>query len=356
MRPKTAMPLFVYSGKPTNTTTRGVIDALKLIASDGCKFETICLPYSNSFSFLPQAQDFLLPERKKVIFADFSVFRQYCLLHKKCFLNYLSKCQISLILDPYYVCHELKTPLLSQQEHDERKALSECLVHTDIIVAPSRIVRDTLLNFKIPGLHSDKFRIARRGTIYKKSSFCTCEEIKDKPAQLLTVSSSMFSRGVLKIPEIAVTLRDKNFDFCWTIVGGTPNNGWLQYEIECRKLQNFVVQQPWLDPTLLPLAYDSADLFVYLPNFEELAYNLMDASMLGVPILTNGAGAIGEVFKKNETAFFAPNNDPGHISREIIRICNDCKSRNRVARNAHRMVKNNYNIKNYAGLMTEILF
>lgn len=109
-----------------------------------------------------------------------------------------------------------------------------------------------------------------------------------------------------EIPQIAWTLRKRNMNFCWYIVGpddDPPTTHKLLEAIEDYQIEDCV---KWLGGKVNPYPYfKKADLYVCLSESEACPMVFMEANILGVPVVTTNFGSSYEFIKQNENGLIS---------------------------------------------------
>jgi glycosyltransferase involved in cell wall biosynthesis len=76
------------------------------------------------------------------------------------------------------------------------------------------------------------------------------------------------------------------------------------------------------------------DCFVLSSRLEGLGTSIMDAQVLGVPVVATRTGGVPELIEDGETGLLAPPGDPEQLAATILRLLRDTELRRRCVRNA----------------------
>lgn len=162
--------------------------------------------------------------------------------------------------------------------------------------------------------------------IYEKNTF-----------NIVTVSRIKYTQKCLdKIPEICNKLIEKNLNFKWTIVGDGPDKSKLKRIINDNHLDKYI---NLVGSKENPYPYiKNADLFVLTSVWESYGMVVMEALILGTPIVAGDYPALKEILENNFNGIIAENSIDG-ISKEIYRLIVDKNIYNKLKENC---MKYNY--------------
>ena len=156
---------------------------------------------------------------------------------------------------------------------------------------------------------------------------------KDGLLNILTVGRLSPEKGQDMIPQIAEILKNKGFDFIWTLVG----DGELMNQIKTESINRGVFDKlSFAGSKKNPYPYfASCDIFVQ-PSYTE-GYSIVtrEAAMLGKPIVATNVGGQPEGFVNGvDILLVEPNVE--EISNALIRLLSDDEMRNYLSQNIAR--------------------
>ncbi len=83
----------------------------------------------------------------------------------------------------------------------------------------------------------------------------------------------------------------------------------------------------------------SFDLFVLASKKEGLGTSVLDALLVGLPVVATRAGGIPEMITDGQNGLLVPVRDPVSLAEAILRLCADAEMRNQMADQAVRSVR-----------------
>ena len=120
------------------------------------------------------------------------------------------------------------------------------------------------------------------------------------------------------------------------IVGTGRMRGALEADVRRRGLEKRVVFTGFLEESLLPAAYSSADLFVLPSVWEVFGIVLLEAMGCGLPCVASDAGGIPEVVAEGGTGLLFPVRDPAALASRLRILVEDESLRRRMGAEARR--------------------
>ena len=116
---------------------------------------------------------------------------------------------------------------------------------------------------------------------------------------IVTVGRLSMEKGQLMIPDVAQKLISENYDFVWHIVGGGPDYEKLGSLIKDKSLEGRVFLY---GNTLNPYPYiKEADIYVQPSYTEGYCLTIIEAAILGLPIVATKVGGTWEHFEDGNT-------------------------------------------------------
>lgn len=137
--------------------------------------------------------------------------------------------------------------------------------------------------------------------IKAKATVALCENIQCNRSKIHIVTVGRLSpeKGQLMIPDVAERMLSENYDFVWHIVGGGCDYEKLESLIKDKSLEGRVVLY---GNTLNPYPYiRAADIYVQPSYTEGYCLTIIEAAILGLPIVATKVGGTWEHFEDGNT-------------------------------------------------------
>lgn len=172
------------------------------------------------------------------------------------------------------------------------------------------------------------------------------EPIK-KPKELfkmVSVGRPHWKKGYHYALDCCRILKAQGLDFHYTIVGGAGTIE-LQYQLVDLKLEDCVTLEGNLPFAEVKEKMRSSHLFL-LPSVEEgIANVVLEAMVLGTPVLTTNCGGMAEVVKDGVNGFVCPVRNPEAMAKKVIEINQIAQDTlETIVRNAEATIQNQHTI------------
>jgi len=213
-----------------------------------------------------------------------------------------------------------------------RMGVAESIRRTDMIIVPSRFVRQELVRL-LPDVNPDRIRVTPLGvetqfTPRKKIDDARKESpVKGAPSYILFVGTIQYRKGIeTLIKSYQSAILSHQIKEHLVLVGQL---GWEYQEIQrlvcLNKIQDRVHFTGYLDPEKLLTFYRGARLFVF-PSIEE-GFGLppLEAMACGIPTLATDTSSLRE--NLHGAAKLVPPDDPISLSAAMIQMLLDAKIR-----------------------------
>ena len=224
----------------------------------------------------------------------------------------------------------LANPRLAQRYRD-------CFPKVDAFHAVSRAIA---LEASKYGASSDITKVVYSGLHLKNESSIPKS---NQMFTMISVGRPHWKKGFSYAIDACKLLKDKGFQFKYTIVGGYDNIE-LVYQIHDLGLQDnisLVPNKPFLEVKAM---VTSSDLFL-LPSVEEgIANVVLESMLLKTLVLTTDCGGMTEVVEDGVNGFVVPIRDSKSIADKVIKISQYSENDiNDILDNAFNKVKKNHN-------------
>lgn len=99
------------------------------------------------------------------------------------------------------------------------------------------------------------------------------------------------------------------------------------------------------DQKKLRYYYSAGDIFVTSPYYEPFGMTALEAMRCGIPIIASNVGGLSHVIENRKTGLFFPPGNHKILANKITELLTNNKLRNKLIKNAERLVKENYGWK-----------
>ena len=138
--------------------------------------------------------------------------------------------------------------------------------------------------------------------------------------KIIAVGRPHWIKGYYYALDAMKKLKDKNFSFSFTIVGGS--NLELQYQIDELELGDHVTIQDRLPFEQVQTLIHDSDL-LFLSSLEEgIANVVLEAMAAKTLVLSTNCGGMSEVIEDGVNGFLVPVRNPGKMAMKIMEIQN----------------------------------
>jgi colanic acid/amylovoran biosynthesis glycosyltransferase len=134
----------------------------------------------------------------------------------------------------------------------------------------------------------------------------TIDRKRKDTVNIISTGRLTWEKGYIYGLEAIAILIEKNYNIKYTIFGDGPDLNLLQYHIRRLNLTNHCFLAGKIPITQIKEELTKADIFFHPSLSDALPNSLIEASSMGVPIVSTTAGGIPEVVVHNQTGFLAP--------------------------------------------------
>lgn len=235
---------------------------------------------------------------------------------------------------------------------DDLKRLIVFSNNLSVIVTPSIASRDKLIQ---AGIDESLIHVLRRGV--DPELFNQDIENQQTPdiLTLATVASLSWSKGHDRILATCTELKKQDIPFKWVLIGDGPNHEWLNFEITRLSLHEHVIPLWQLNPTQIQEQLTKCHFFVQMPYSDDLGYCAMEASALGVPLISTATGAIPEIYTHNKNSKLFNYQDAQKTAELITAAYKDFEICKALAQSTEVLIRDNFLLEHYASSYKKIL-
>lgn len=206
--------------------------------------------------------------------------------------------------------------------------------------AVSQDLAKTAINF---GANPEKVKLIRTTILKDTFKQFNIETKTNKPQELLSVGRHHWIKGYKYLIHALAILKKQGTTVNYTIIaqGKVPDE--LYFLVQQQGLQHQVSFKTGLPQEKLFTAMKNYDALV-LPSLSEgIANVVLEAMLLGLPVISSNCGGMSEVIINNETGWLVPVANPVALSQAILEFSNTSQERKqRIIQKAFKLVSNEF--------------
>lgn len=176
----------------------------------------------------------------------------------------------------------------------------------------------------------------------------------DSPLQILSVGSLVAKKGHAYLIAACQSLRERGLTLRCTIIGSGPEEAALRQQAASLGLEDEVLLLGARSHPETIAAYAQSDLFVLASvvgrdgDRDGIPVVLMEAGMMGLPLISTQVSGIPELVRHGETGWLVRPGDSIALADAIAALAADLELRNRLGRSARALVGAEFSIKSNA--------
>ena len=162
------------------------------------------------------------------------------------------------------------------------------------------------------------------------------------------------THGLPRVEEIfeAIKLAGEKMDLCFIIVGkGTQSEELKTLAVTMGIAEKVIFTGFSKD---MVAVYRAMDIFVLPSIMEGLGLVLLEALCSGVSVIASDAGGVYSIVKDGATGLLVPPKDPDALSAAIVKLLEDKKLRERLARDGQRLVCENFSLEDMVDKVQQV--
>ncbi len=238
-----------------------------------------------------------------------------------------------------------------------RKLLELNLNNADVISSTSKIMAKEIKNFaKNKDVKITPFGIDTNQ--FKKKKICS----NDETITIGTIKNLSKIYGIdILIKSFAIAYKELlRSDIALAkkmrlkIVGSGEQKEMLLGLIDSIGLKDVTIMKDRVKHHLVPLEMEEISIFCALSRQESFGVAVLEASALGIPVITSNRGGLPEVVIDGVTGIIIDKLDPEYASRAIIKLVRDQESRKILGNNGKKFVNNRFNWNESVNIMFQI--
>lgn len=228
-----------------------------------------------------------------------------------------------------------------------RKIVKKTLKIADKIIAVSKSVNKRINQLKV---RNNKVKVIYNGVDLKR--FCLSREVLERSNMLkhnknwtdkkiiLNVGSLEPVKGQKYLIEAMIDVIKEFPNSLLLICGDGPLKKDLQELTNRCGLQDHIKLTGTIHPTVMPLYYAIADVFVLSSIIEGHPISLLEAMAYSNPIVATKVGGIPETIKTQKNGLLVEKQNPHKLTEAICTVLRDKKLAEAIGRNAGELIKN----------------
>lgn len=219
-----------------------------------------------------------------------------------------------------------------------RKIQSFVVKNADIVIVPSNYLKKIVNGWRVP---DDKIKVIYNAIDRKKYNIPSKEKAREilglNGLIILTIGRLVPWKGIDKLIEVHTKIKKEFENLKLIIIGDGPEMDKLKKL--ARSSGNNIIFTGRIDHSEIPIYLSACDIFVLNTKYEGMSHVLLEAMMIGIPIITTNAGGNSEIIKdgKNGLLFFPDNKE--QLKEAIIKLLNNNELSDKFAMNSKIKIK-----------------
>ena len=205
---------------------------------------------------------------------------------------------------------------------------------------------------KVTGNKNNKLAVVYHGIdITKWQVNTTNRKLSNPKIRILSVARLVEKKGLLFLLRAIKLLIDKGYRAHCTIIGKGPLRKKMEKYVKDFGLYNYVDIPGFLPQSELKQYFINADIFI-LPcivaenkDRDGLPNVILEAMVMGVPVISTNISAIPEVIEHRETGFLVREKDEQAIVNTITELWNDRKLYMKISEDSKRKIFKEFSIE-----------
>jgi glycosyltransferase involved in cell wall biosynthesis len=168
--------------------------------------------------------------------------------------------------------------------------------------------------------------------------------------RILSIGRLVEKKGLRYLLRAISLLKQDNHAIHCTIVGDGPLRSAFQMYIDQQNLGDVITLRGELPHEAIKVLYAQSDVFV-MPSVvasdgdrDGLPNVLLEALCTGLPVIATNVSAIPELIVHESTGLLIPDGEPACIAESVLRLANDKRLYESVARNGLQRISDDFNI------------
>ncbi len=193
----------------------------------------------------------------------------------------------------------------------------------------------------------------------KKSSTLRNKLMLDDSVVITFVGRLIYAKGVHDLISVFLDLERESSNLRLLIVSDGPNRQELERLAEASCNKKNILFLGWRTREEIVEILSITDIFVNPSYSEGLPTSVLEAAAVGLPIVATDVGGTNEIIENYKTGLLVPPGDIKLLKEKIFELINDKKLRTDLARNAHTVIKEEFDydiiVTKYEDICEEIV-
>ncbi|MCK5061841.1 glycosyltransferase [Candidatus Parcubacteria bacterium] len=202
------------------------------------------------------------------------------------------------------------------------------------IITPSKYLKSMIVGW---GINEDKIQVIynavpQAGVSGDKNKLR--ESLGLKGTVILSVGRLLPWKGFNELIDLMPALKKEIPDINLVIIGDGPFRSNVESQISNSECKNKIQLIPGVEQSKLWQYMEASDLFVLYTGYEGLPHLVIEAMMIGLPIITTRVGGNIEVVKNKDNGTLVDYGNMDELKNAIIKLTNNKEFSKRLAENA----------------------
>ena len=204
------------------------------------------------------------------------------------------------------------------------------------IITPSNYLKKLIIGW---GINEDKIRVIYNAAKEANINMTQAQAKEDQGLNgnvVISVGRLLPWKGFDLLIDLVPEIVKEIPDYKLIIVGEGPEQVSIVERIKASPAQDHIRFIPGLEQRKLWEYMRASDIFVLNTDYEGLPHIVIEAQMLGLPVITTPAGGNTEVVKHNENGMLVEFNNKDEIKNAILELLRDKDKGLKLAMNARK--------------------
>jgi len=210
-----------------------------------------------------------------------------------------------------------------------------------VIVCSRHMVQEVKGLFNLP---QDKIRLIPNGVNMTKYSQAPLKNVSFGPGKIVFfIGRLVKEKGVQVLLEAVPQVIAADPEVRFFIAGQGPLEEQLKVQAKNLKLEPYVTFLGYISEELKITLFKQAQVAVFPSLYEPFGIVVLEAMAAGVPVVAADTGGMGEIVSHGFSGFKVQSGDAHSLAANLIKILQDRELAKKLATNALRVVKDQYN-------------
>lgn len=209
----------------------------------------------------------------------------------------------------------------------------------DVLHFISENLKETAINF---GADVNKCVVINRSVDLLRNDDSFVTSLENRKPIIISVGRLVWEKGYLYALEVISILKKKGYEFDYKIIGSGTDYNNLIYHVNRLQIQDRVSFLGELPNSEVKQKMLASDIYFQPSLSEALSVALIEASSLGLPIVSSNIGGIPEVVQDGVTGYLCEVCNPEDYAKKIIKLLENQSLRKEMGEKAKHNVANKF--------------